>query len=201
MELLFIAFVFSFVGSIPPGTINLSVMQLSLKGRKSAAFRFALAAALVEYPYAYIALKFEGFLSDASLIQKNFEILGVVVMITLGLLSLWNNWKPGARPIGFMDSGFRRGVIISLLNPLAIPFWIGVTAYLRFQGWINLQSELDLHYYVAGVSIGTFSLLAVVAIFSSRFGEKFSRSRIVRFLPSMAFLGLGLYGLVKLISG
>ena len=46
LYILGLSFLFSFLGSIPPGTLNLSVLQLSIDGRKNAAMRFALATPL-----------------------------------------------------------------------------------------------------------------------------------------------------------
>ena len=166
-----------------------------------AAIRFALAAALVEYPYAYVAVRFEDLLFSTAVIESNFELIGAIVMIALGVISWWNHRKPGNKQGRFMSSGFRRGIIISLLNPLAIPFWIGVTAYLRFQGWVEFNTELDYHLYVAGVSTGTFALLLVVTLLSSKLGERFSESKWIRLMPAIAFLLLGIYGMIGVLLG
>ena len=56
--------VFSFVGSIPPGTLNLTVLQLGLQGKTAIALRFALAVTIVEYPYAWIAVEFESWITS-----------------------------------------------------------------------------------------------------------------------------------------
>ena len=43
--------IFSFLGSIPPGTMNLAVLQLGLEQKIKTALRFSLAVAIIEYPY------------------------------------------------------------------------------------------------------------------------------------------------------
>ncbi|MEQ9413449.1 MAG: hypothetical protein RIF39_06440, partial [Cyclobacteriaceae bacterium] len=53
---------FSFIGSIPPGTLNLSVLQLGLEGKVKTALRFALAVAIIEYPYTWIGVEFESWI-------------------------------------------------------------------------------------------------------------------------------------------
>ena len=201
VSIFFIAFLFSFIGSIPPGSINLSVLQLSLDGNRPAAYRFALAAALIEYPYAYIALRFEGLLSEYSWIESNFHIIAASVMISLGVIGLWQSRKPVGQQSKFHKSGFRKGVVISLLNPLAIPFWIGVTAYLRNEGWVTFTGEASFHYYVLGVSAGTFMLLFVVAILAFRLGERMSNNALLRKVPAFIFLGLGIYSLTRYFVG
>ncbi|MDH5396632.1 MAG: LysE family transporter [Cyclobacteriaceae bacterium] len=198
-SILAFSFFFSFIGSIPPGVVNLSVLELSLRGQKAAAYRFAVAAALVEYPYAYIAIRFEALISSNPLIADNFHLLAAVVMLLLGTLGLWQARRPSASLQRFNDSGFRKGVIVSILNPLAIPFWIGVTAFLRNEGWVQLTKETDRHYYVIGVSLGTLCLLVLVARVSAVVGERFGQHPMVRKVPAFVFLALGFYSLVRLV--
>ena len=195
--ILLISFIFSFLGSIPPGSINLSILSLSLEGKKAAAFRFALAAALVEYPYAYIALKFEKIITGNAWINEHFHLLSSSVMIALGILGFLQNRRSSALMEKFRDSGFRKGVIISILNPLAIPFWVGVTAYLKNQGWVVIESESSIHYYVTGVSLGTFALLMLLSQIATGIGTRYKDSSLVKNITSIVFLVLGFYSLIK----
>src|SRR5688572_5925833 len=132
----FLAFIFSFLGSIPPGTLNLTVLQLGLDKKINIAWRFAAAAALIEYPYAWLAVAFKNYITTSPVILDNFKLISAVVMITLGALNIWSAQRPTVFTEKFQESGFRRGIVLSILNPLAMPFWIAVTAYLSVQGWI-----------------------------------------------------------------
>ncbi|MEM1407043.1 MAG: LysE family transporter, partial [Bacteroidota bacterium] len=92
---------------------------------------------------------------------------------------------------------FRRGMILSLLNPLAIPFWIGVTAYLKNQGWLVLTSTSDNFMYVAAISIGTFSLLGLLTLLGSGLSPYFKRNQVFRIIPGIVFIILGAYALYQ----
>ena len=140
-------FVFSFIGSIPPGTLNILVLQLGLQNKVRTALRFSLAVAIVEYPYAWIAVVFENLITSSPAITKNFQLTGAVVMTTIGIINLWSARKPSTFSLKFQDSGFRRGLVLSILNPQAIPFWIAVTAYLKIEGWIDLSTGWLIHTY------------------------------------------------------
>ena len=48
LQVFFVGLVFSFLGSIPPGTLNLCVLQLGLEKKVGAALRFALAVSIIE---------------------------------------------------------------------------------------------------------------------------------------------------------
>ena len=199
LGIFFVSFVFSFLGSIPPGSINLSILSLSLDGKKAAAVRFALAAALVEYPYAYIALKFEAIITENAWINEHFHLLSASVMIALGIIGLLQNRRSTELFDKFRDSGFRKGIVISILNPLAIPFWIGVTAYLKNQGWVVIDHEASIHYYVMGVSLGTFVLLISLSKIATGIGFRYKDSSLLKIIPAIVFLILGIYSLMKFL--
>ena len=192
-----VGFVFSFLGSIPPGSINLSVIQLSLDNQVRAALRFALAAAIIEFPYAFIAVQFEGLITSSPWIVDNFRLLTAIVMLTLGMVNIITHTKTKTHKIQqeLKKSGFRKGVLISILNPLAIPFWIGVTAYLNHQQWIDLPHIRWTLIYVLGISAGTFALLALLALLAHRLGSLARENRLVNLVPGMIFIILGLYAL------
>src|SRR5687767_8270396 len=101
------AFVFSFLGSIPPGTLNLTVLQLGLEKKINVAWRFALAAALIEYPYAWLAVTFEHYITASPMVLENFKLISAIVMIALGVLNIWSAHKPTRFAEKFQQSGFR----------------------------------------------------------------------------------------------
>jgi len=198
IQAFFIAFAFSFIGSIPPGSINLSVLQLAIDRRFKAALRFALAAALIEFPYAFIAVKFQGYLLSSPLIMDNLKLIAAVVMLVLGVINIYTSNKDANSTLKkLQDSGFRKGLIISILNPLAIPFWIGVTAYLSSINWIELKNTNYIFWYVAGVSAGTFALLALLAILGQKVSHLFKKSQLIHSIPGVVFLILGTYALLQ----
>lgn len=200
MELLhtfLIAFIFSFLGSIPPGTLNLTVLRLGLEQKMNIAWRFSLAAALVEYPYAWLALLFEGWITSSPTIINNFKLISAVVMITLGAVTIRTALKPVRDVDSVRESGFRKGLLLSILNPLALPFWIGITAYLKSQGWITLSSRGEIHSYLFGISLGALSLLMLVAYLARKAATFFSPQGGVKFIPGAVLLALGTYALVE----
>jgi threonine/homoserine/homoserine lactone efflux protein len=197
LQVFLIGLVFSFVGSIPPGTLNILVLQLGLENRIKIALRFALAVSLVEYPYAWIAVEFEHWITSSPLILHNFQLTGATVMTTIGAFSLWSARKPSEFSVRLQQSGFRRGLVLSILNPQAIPFWIAITAYLKMQGWIDLSTSMRLHSYVFGTSVGVMILLTLLAVLARRVSATFQTSKTLRLLPGAILLLLGALGLIK----
>lgn len=194
-----VAYVFSFCGSIPPGTINLTVLQTGLDKKVGVALRLALAAALMEYPYAWIAVKFTDWILSSPVIVDNLRIITGVVMVTLGIFSLMAANKPTKFSDRFNESGFRRGVLLGILNPMAIPFWTAMTTYLKGQGWIDLSSTLSLHSYLLGVSMGGFTLLVLLTYLARKLADVFRHSTLLKKVPGVVLLVLGLYAFIQLL--
>ena len=189
--------IFSFLGSIPPGTMNLAILQLGLEHKIKIALRFSIAVAIIEYPYAWIAVAFENWVTSSPMIIENFQLITAIVMTVIGVFTIWSARKPSDFSVKFNQSGFRRGLVLSILNPMAIPFWIGITAYLKAQGWINLSATTLLHSYLLGTSVGVLLLLILFTFLAKRLSHYVSDNKVVKFVPGVTLLVLGLYAFGK----
>ena len=196
-----VAFLCSFVGTIPPGTLSLMIIDLGLKGMINTAWRMAIAAALIEYPYAWVAVKFQGFLTRSLEWTHSFHLISGLVMVCLGMFSLWSSSRPSGFSRRFEASGFRRGVVLSLVNPLAIPFWMAITAYLTTYGWIDLSDNLEIHAYLLGVSLGTLVLFMVLAYLAKKVVAGFISNALLQKTPGILLILLGVYAFAEYIFG
>lgn len=197
-QVLIIAFLVSYLGSIPPGTINITTMQLSVQKNNRAALFFAMAASMIEFVYAGITVRFQIYLSEKPAFTENFQIITAVAMIVLGVANLMS--KSDSRSFGVADnvkgrSGFKRGVILGAFNPLTIPFWLAVTAYLQNHQWILLEGSL-FWVYLIGISTGTFTLLLTVRKLGGRFTSIADNQLLVHKVPGFVFIGLGVYNFI-----
>lgn len=197
----FVGVLFSFLGSIPPGTLNLSVLQLGLEGKVKTAFRFTLAVALVEYPYTWLAIEFEGWITSRPWVVANFQLITAIVMTVIGIGNIFTAAKPNPAVQKFQDSGFRRGIILSILNPLALPFWIGITAYLKAQGWLDIATPLRQHSYILGTSVGVLVLLVLFIKLAKKLSVYAQQDRWIKLVPGITILALGLFAFAKYFLG
>ena len=188
---------FSYIGSIPPGSINISVLQLAMAGHRTAAVRFTIVASIVEFVYAYIAVKFQQLILSSQILQDNFKLIAAVVLIVLGLLSLRSGSGQKGWEKKLETSGLRKGFLVSIANPLAIPFWIAITAYLETNNWISLNSSNEF-IYIAGISAGTIALLFTLVFLGSRASRFMANQERAKKIPGFVLLGLGIYSLVQL---
>ncbi|PIB36575.1 hypothetical protein BFP72_14780 [Reichenbachiella sp. 5M10] len=187
----------SFAGSIPPGSINLSVMQLAVQGKKGGALTFALAAACIEFLYAGLAVRFQIYLTDNIEIATWFKWVSGTILILLGLFNLVKkNRASRTMDSGEKRAGFAKGVVVALMNPLAIPYWLTVTTYLQAMQWIVLSSENYL-VYVTGISVGTMLLLLAVIALGTRFSAIQNNPFLLYRVPGLIFLVMGVWTFVQ----
>ncbi len=196
-----IAFLFSFAGSCTPGTINLSAVQLGLEKKTHLVWQLALAAAVMEYFYSWLAVTFEKWITSNPLVVENFELVAAIVMTTLGVLSLLAVSKPTNITQRFNNSTFLRGFILGVLNPLSMPYWIGITAYLKSMHWIQLDAPLQLHSYLAGVSVGVFTLLILVSQIAKKVVSylEHRKTQLMKF-PGILMIGLGILAFIRYLT-
>jgi threonine/homoserine/homoserine lactone efflux protein len=197
LQVFLVGVIFSFLGSIPPGTLNICVLQLGLERKIAAALRFSLAVAIIEYPYAWIAVEFENLITSTPAVVENFQLITAIVLTVMGILNIWSAQRPTKFTTRLNESGFRRGIILSLLNPMAIPFWIAYTAYFKAQGWIDLSSPLKTHLYVLGTSVGVMILLTLFTYLAHRLSQHITENKIVKLVPGITLLALGAYAFIQ----
>lgn len=190
-----VAFIVSFLGSIPPGTINITVMQMGLLGKLREAYFLVLGATIVEFFYAMLVVRFQIFLNENVTFTHHFTLITSIVLTLLGIYSLLTRSYSKSVKVK-SDSkgrtGFAKGLALGFLNPLAIPFWLAVTAYLQQSGWVSLEGASFWSYL-----LGIFAGSVLVLYLAIRLGNKFTRISdnymLVHVLPGVAFLSLGIY--------
>jgi threonine/homoserine/homoserine lactone efflux protein len=155
----------SFIGTLPFGPINLSVVDTTINRSFRAAVQLSLAAALVEIPQSLIALKFNPFVQHLLTGNVYVKIASVILFLGMGCFFLFRKpaceTKQGDNPK--KKNNFIQGFLIAIANPQAIPFWIFVLSFLKSSQHLDLSNHLGiqlLFVFVLGVASG--KLLALL---------------------------------------
>lgn len=201
LQTLLVAFAVSYVGSIPPGTINVSVMQLAILNKRRAAIFFAFAASLVEFIYTGITVQFHIYLNSNEVIADYFRIVTSIALIGLGISNIFSKSTSSSIKVDTKLTGrhgFLRGLVLGLLNPMTVPFWLAITTYLENDELINVD-KFGFWAYLIGLSAGTFCLLLTVNALGRRFRKVADNTFLVHKVPGFLLLGIGVYFLMKLV--
>src|SRR5665213_2532322 len=114
-NMIFIGFLIGFMGYLPPGNINLTVVQMSIGRPKVHVWYFLLLAAFMEFVYCFGSMVGMKFLLAQPNLITSLRWSSVVVFAILGTLTFFHKAKePGKRSFGSL----RKGIIIAILNPM-----------------------------------------------------------------------------------
>jgi threonine/homoserine/homoserine lactone efflux protein len=157
----------SFLGTLPLGVLNITMMDISLKKGMNSALRFALACALVELLYSYISVQLTKTIIDFPALRPLTEALATITLLAMGIYYLR---KQGQLAFGKQKevSSFYLGTMLSILNVAAFPFWILYTTLLEGKGIVGISQHSLIVIYVTGISMGTIAGLLPFA-YASRF--------------------------------
>lgn len=149
----------SFVGTLPLGPINLTVVKTAIDHTSRHGVEVAIAAALIEILEVLVAFSFGqlivGFLDTNRVVQT------LTALVCFMLAAYFSARKPGKiqeahnpEPRSF----YLRGFTVALVNPQAIPFWIFALAVLNQYLPMDVDGS-TLALFLGGVFVGKLMAL------------------------------------------
>ena len=194
--MLALGFLLGFVGYVPLGNINLTVVQLSLNESAKRLWGYIVFATIMEFIYCMGCL--EGM--EALLQRPHWVIIlkwaAVFIFFVLGLLSFFHNEDGKKRPT---ISGFKRGIFSALVNPLQIPFWLVWGVYLTQNKWLT-GDLLSIILFAIVTAFGTTTILWLYSVGGKKLVLKLKLERKImdRFI-GVLLIGLSLWQLCHLL--
>ena len=166
----FLSMLASIAGTLPFGPINLSVVDTTINRSWRAAFHFSIAAALIEIPQSFIAIRFNPTVQQ--LLQHNVWVKSFVVVFFVGIGLVFFLRKPineGEKKAKSKNNDFINGLLVSIANPQAIPFWIFILAFLKSAEYLDISDHPPLYFlclFLSGVACGKLLTLLFYAFLS-----------------------------------
>lgn len=197
LEMLILAagFILSLMGSIPPGLISLTVSQTSIQRGLAAAWAVAAGAAFAEFFQACIAVVFADWFLSHPVAERGFQWAAMPVFFVLGIHLLFFAKAPALKKtivLPSLSNQFRKGVLISVFNLLAVPYWFVYCGWLRVEGYWKEGTVYTL-IFATGVSLGTFVALGLYAWLGQAILKRSSEVAVyANRVIGLIFLGLGI---------
>ena len=153
--------ILSVVGSVPPGLISASVTHIAVFKGLGPALMVAAGAATGEFFQAWLAVAASDWLLAHPGVASGLETAAAAVFGGLALyFGFWAK-TTAHHPEKIPQKGhfyFGQGVILSVFNLLAIPYWLAYCTWLKAQGWWEAGLGATLAFSI-GVTLGTFGVL------------------------------------------
>lgn len=203
MLIFLITFFISFVGSIHPGPLNISVIQTTLKKGFYPALLMAFGGVVPEIIYGYLAVEgvmiFEKYPSVFNLMQ--WAVIPILFFLGIQQIIASRKIKREIAYSKIIYSSSIKGFLLSLFNPQLLPYWIIVLINYQNYNYLKISELSDKLLFVLGTSMGAFALNYVYAYLALRHREKIfmylNKNRFEQIIGG-TFIIMGFFQLVKL---
>ena len=200
VQVFLISGLISFLGTIPPATINVTVLQLSIKSRIRQAWGLALGATIIDCTYASLSVQVASYLEQHVEFSNYFLLIAAIVLLFLGTISVFSKINTEVKALENQSKvGFVQGLVLGVFNPLAMPFWLGWISILQMNGWVNLEGWNYIG-FVLGAFVGEFGLLILIIRIGERYTKMSHNHLFTNVVPGVILIGLGLYNFVGWLS-
>lgn len=192
----FLGLIANFIGYIPPGNINLTLVRITINRGLKQALQFCIAFSCVEFFFTFFIMHAAKWLSEQVHLDVVIDWVMFALFMVLGTITWLNRKKPPETKYREHDS-IKYGIILGFVNPMQIPFWMICGTYLITHEWI-LDGNLPLVIFSIGSAGGSFLCLFLYARFAKYIQSKFALStRVINTAIAILFFSLAGYHLVK----
>lgn len=186
------------VGYLPPGNINLTAVQITLNKGLRQAYYFIVAFSSVEVLFTFGVMRFVQWLSNTVNLGQYIDGAMILVFLVLGVVT-WRSRKAMPNKDRSKTDSIRYGLLLGVLNPMQIPYWLFVGAYLMAHDWVK-DGFISLAIFSIGSGIGAGLVLYGFARFARYIQDKFTiSSYVVNKSIALLFFTLSAFHVVKVI--
>jgi threonine/homoserine/homoserine lactone efflux protein len=192
----FIGLIANFIGYVPPGNINLTLVQITINRGLKQAMMFIISFSSVEFFFTYFIMHAAKWLSAEVRLDTIIDWVMVVLFGVMGTITWIHRKKPPETDYSDRES-IRYGILLGFLNPVQIPFWMITGTYLITHEWI-VDGQIALVIFSVGAAAGAFLALFLYAKFAEYIQSKFALStRLVNTSIAILFFAFAAYHIVK----
>lgn len=193
----FIGLVVNFIGYIPPGNINLAVVQISISRKIREAMKFIIAFSCAEFIFTFVIMNAADWLARQVNLDTVIDWIMVALFGTMGVF-IWRHRKKHI--VTKKHSGndmVRYGLLLGFVNPMQVPFWMVSGTYLLAHEWIN-KDIISLVVLSTGSAIGAFLCLFAYARSARYIKEKLDLStQVINTGIAILFFAFAAYHIIK----
>ncbi|WP_256007097.1 LysE family transporter [Pedobacter deserti] len=186
------------IGYIPPGNINLTVVQITITRGIRQAIYFISAFSAVEVLFTFAIMRFVQWLSSEIDLGYTIDVAMILLFSILGVLT-WRSRKQMPKADYSKKDSIKYGMLLGVINPMQVPFWLFVGTYLISHEWIDI-GYLSLTIFSIGSGLGAALALYGFARFAQYVQEKFELSSyLISKSIAILFFVLSAYHIFKLV--
>ncbi|WP_448702794.1 LysE family transporter [Mucilaginibacter sp. AW1-3] len=193
---IFLGLAVNFIGYVPPGNVNLSLVQITINRGIKQALQFIIAFSCVELVFTYMIIHAAEWLSHQLQLEVIIDWVMVVLFGVLGAITWVNRSKPPKAKVSKYHS-VKHGIIMGIINPMQIPFWMISGTYLITHHWI-VTGTWPLIAFSLGSAAGAFLCLFIYAKSATYIQNRFELStKLINTCIAILFFLFAAYHIIK----
>jgi threonine/homoserine/homoserine lactone efflux protein len=194
-----IGLIANFIGYIPPGNINLAVVQISINRHLKQALQFITAFSCVEFFFTYFIMNAADWLHQQVNLDTAIDWIMVALFGTMGVITWMHRKRPPQAKKQSSKDSITYGILLGFLNPMQIPFWMITGTYLITHEWIE-TGRWPLALFSVGSAAGAFLCLFIYAKSARYIKNKLDLStQVINTSIAILFFAFAAYHIVKQI--
>ncbi len=174
-KLFFITYFAALAGVIPPGLINMSVAKTCVQHGKKDGVLVAVGASVVVAFQALIAILLARYIFGNPFVQNMLLRTGLVIFLIMAIFFFIKAKRSRVKKVKIpKHAGIRslgKGMMISVLNVLPIPYFCALGAALNVSGKVEYDI-IAISFFITAAVFGTFTTLYLYVIFFARIENK-----------------------------
>ena len=168
MYLFALAALISFVGSLQPGPVNLSVIHASYSQNFRTGLLVAIGGALPELIYSAAALWLSCLFIAHPLLSTVLHWSNAIVLTVVGLLILVGKTERREKKQQKVANSLFSGFLMGFFNPMLFTFWLLISNSLQNEHFIYLNGTIQRVFFIAGTFAGALLLLVLLAFAAAK---------------------------------
>lgn len=196
---LWLGFTSSFLGTLPLGMLNLTILQLALANRQQQALAFSLGATLIEFIQIGITLLGMNVLLAIPQLSQAISIISIPILLYLG----YKNFKKKQNtegPLLTVKATFGQGIVLGFANVVVYPFWLLWGNVFVQNCWLTPTPEAYFYFSFAA-AIGTLGAFLFFILLGKILWKRLSHvQKMIDKLIGYTFFGFAAFQFFKLIS-
>lgn len=195
---LFLGFLTSAIGIIPPGLINMTAAKVSIQEGRTRAFVFSIGAVLIVFLQTFLAVVFAKFIDKNPSVLLILREIGLFIFTGLTvyffLYAKKIKKKEDDTALKSKRSRFFLGMLLSALNFFPIPFYVFVSVTLASYNYFSFEKSF-VYSFVLGSGLGALFAFYCYIVY---FKKMESKSEFL--LKNMNYIIGSITGFVSIIT-
>lgn len=194
-------FIISYLGSVQPSPLNISVIEITLKNNIKAGLIMAAGCIIPVVFYSYLAAEGTFFFQRSQTIFLILRWLMIVLLLLMGVQEIISK-KKIIKNREIKSGTFLKGFFLTILSPQLLLFWLLVMVYYQGIDWLKINTNADKFSFIFGAAMGAFALnytYTILAYYSREYIFSHLEKKVLNWIIGLLYILMAIFQLFRML--